>query len=342
MTEEKCSNLYSASRGGDLAEAERLVPKLSPRDLNKLEPNGSSALHAACSNGYREIARLLLDYGASRQLKDSEGKTPKQLATKDDIVKLFDRPEEAVNERYGIYSNSRIEWLLDNDYAEELRRALMSRGLKDRGVKKTVQKIEKAGIIEADESRENKLTRFYLNEASEKNDPTLLLKVYTIQGPFFTNFNYFMAEGNKRKMFKKLRHKWSGYYTGLIMKNPALERFRFPGRTYRGMLLSEKDLQQYKLNTALTNKAFQSTSKSRIVASNFAHKQRRPNLGEVPAIIHYTFINSSSALDISSISEYPDEEEVLMLPGTCFRVAQINRNNIEFEIYLQEIDIRFI
>ncbi|CAF3114189.1 unnamed protein product [Rotaria socialis] len=106
----------------------------------------------------------------------------------------------------------------------------------------------------------------------------------------------------------------------------------------RGILISQEDLQKYEIGVASANKAFQSTSKSRGVPSNFAHKRTR-NPDEGPIIIVYTFFDSKSTLDITSISIYPDEEEVLMLPSTYFTVHRILRNKTEYEAHLLQLSI---
>ncbi|CAF2782917.1 unnamed protein product [Rotaria sp. Silwood2] len=336
MTTTNSSELFRACHDGDVATVKRLLPLTSLDALNRLESNGSSCLHVACDNGHLEIVRLLLDYGSSRRIKDSKGHIPLDLVKTKEISELFPRPEEAAAERYGVNPMNQVEWLLDQDYAESLARAIAWGCIKDRGIKKAVKKMEQAGILDDNQSKENKLVRFYLNEAVEKNDPTFFLKIYTIEGPFFSDFNQYMAEGSRKKVYKKLCGKWSGYYIGVILKNPSLERYHFSGITYRGMQITLKDLEKYKIGFALTNKAFQSTSKLRKVAVHFARREK-PRLESVRIIIVYSILDPKSGLDISSISEYPDEEEVLMVPGTCFKVVHVDKSGPEYEAHLRQL-----
>ncbi|CAF1128521.1 unnamed protein product [Rotaria sordida] len=330
------SELFRACRDGDVTTVERLLPLTSTDILNRLEPNGSSCLHVACANDHLEIVRLLLDYGSSRQIRDNNGHIPLDLVKTKEITELFPRPDAAAAERYGVNPTKQIEWLLGQDYAEALTRAIAWGCVKDRGIKKTVKKIKKAGILNDDESKESKLVKFYLNEAIEKNDPTFFLKIYTIEGPFFSNFNRYMTEGSRKQVYKKLCGKWSGYYTGAIMNNPALKCYRFSGITYRGMQITLKDFEKYKVGVALTNKAFQSTSKLRKIALHFAHREQ-PRLECVRIIIVYLIVDPKSGLDISSISEYPDEEEVLMVPGTCFKVTHVDKSGPVCEAHLRQL-----
>ncbi|CAF4604711.1 unnamed protein product [Rotaria sp. Silwood1] len=336
MSATNSSELFCACRDGDIAIVERLLPLTPPDVLNRLEPNGSSCLHVACANGHLEIVRLLLEYGSSRRTRDSNGHVPLDLVKKKEIAKLFPRSEEAAAQRYGINPMNQVEWLLDQDYAESLARAIAWGCIKDRGIKKTVKKIEKAGVLDYDESKESKLVKFYLNQAVEKNDPKFFLKIYTIEARFFSNFNLYMAEGSRKQVYEKLCGKWSGYYTGVIMKNPALQCYYYSGITYRGMQITLKDLEKYKVGVALTNKTFQSTSKLRKVAEHFAHREK-PRLESVRIIIVYLIVDQKSGLDISSISEYPDEEEVLMVPGTCFKVVHVDKSGSVCEAQLRQL-----
>ena len=56
------SDIYKVCRHGDIDLAQVLI-KISPddTDINRLELNGSTALHIACSKGYTHIIRVLLN-----------------------------------------------------------------------------------------------------------------------------------------------------------------------------------------------------------------------------------------------------------------------------------------
>ena len=52
-------------------------------DVNKKNKNGNTPLHLAIQIGNHDIIKLLLDNGASIIIKNKQGKTPYDFATKD-------------------------------------------------------------------------------------------------------------------------------------------------------------------------------------------------------------------------------------------------------------------
>jgi len=51
--------------------------------------NGSTPLHEASSGGSLEVTRLLLSHGANVDEQDSDGRTPFQVASSDELRKLL-------------------------------------------------------------------------------------------------------------------------------------------------------------------------------------------------------------------------------------------------------------
>jgi hypothetical protein len=352
MAKKNESELYCACRDGDLGTVRRLIPRTSNNNLTSLESNGSTCLHAAASNGHKEIVELIINHGVPRRIYDKDYRTPLDLAQTEEIRRYFRRSEEDAQERFSkkstlqttwrvdknaVQNNSpSTDWLFGEDIAEEYSRAVEWGSIKNRGIEKTMRKFEKYGMIPTDESKESKLLRFYFNEAREKNDPTFLLKAYTVESPFYKYLNEYMATGGKSKVFAKLRGQWSGYYTGAIVKSPALDPYRFRGITYRGMEVVPQEIEQYHIGGVLTNKAFQSTSKEIQVAYRFACRER-PTPGKVPLLLIYDIVDRRSAIDITRLSEYQDEEEVLLVPGTLFRVDDIDKSRTPFKIQLRQL-----
>jgi ankyrin repeat protein len=67
---------------------------LKSADVNIQDEDGVSALMAAAAKGHEHIVALLLEKGANPQLKNSDGKTARQLAEAkhfDAITTLFDK-----------------------------------------------------------------------------------------------------------------------------------------------------------------------------------------------------------------------------------------------------------
>jgi len=331
------SDLYMACRNGDIATVQRLLPVTPLKILNRLEPNGSTCLHAASYHGHKEIVRLLLAYGASRRVINRYGCSPLDEAKTQEIADLFPRTAEASRKRFSDSPAQQPEWQFDEDQAEYFARASHWGCIKDRGVKKTIEKVEKSHALQDDHDEAIKIVQSHFNDARETNDPIYLLKAYTVESQFYKRLNHEMASGNRRQVFKKLCKKWTGYYTGIIAKNPAFERFRFSGQTYRGMQINPSDYEQYRVGVALANKSFQSTSKSWKIANGFACPSK-PTPGKLSVIIIFTILDRKSALSIEEISEYQNEEEVLIVPGTLFIVTNVNQDEIPYEIELRQLD----
>jgi len=337
MATPNVSELYLACRNGDIPTVERLLVVTPLRTLNRLEPNGSTCLHAACYHGHKEIVRLLLEHGACRRVINRYGCTPLDEAKTQEIIELFPRSAEAARKRFSDSPAQQPEWQFEEDYAESYSRAIHWGCIKDRGIKKTIKKIRKAHAIEDDGHPSTEVVQNYFKDALETNNPILLLKAYTAESQFYKRLNHEMASGNRRQVFEKLRRKWTGYYTGIIVKNPAFEPYRFSGQTYRGMEITPADYAQYKIGVALANKSFQSTSKSWKIAKGFSCPSE-PKPGRIPVIIIFTITDRRSALSIEEISDFQYEEEVLIVPGTLFIVNNINQTEVPHEIELRQLE----
>lgn len=61
---------------------------------NSLQQLGLTPLHEASSNGHGAIVSLLLAQGANQNEKDFNGKTPREVAANEEIVKIFDNLNE--------------------------------------------------------------------------------------------------------------------------------------------------------------------------------------------------------------------------------------------------------
>jgi len=330
------SDLYLACRNGDIATVQHLLPGTSIQILNRLEPNGSTCLHAASHNGHKDIVRLLLAHGACRRVVNKYGCTALDEAKTQDVADLFPRTNEASRKRFSDSPAQQPEWQFSQNSAESFSRALHWNCVKDRGIKKTVKKIRKAHVIDDGEDEAANIVQNYFNEALETKNPICLLKAYTVESQFYKRLNREMASGNDRQVFIKLCKKWTGYYTGIIVKNPAFEHYRYSGETYRGMQITPADYQQYKVGVALSNKSFQSTSKSWKIAHGFACPST-PTPGRLSVVLIFTIVDRRSALSIEEISEFQNEEEVLIVPGTLFIVKHINQSETPYEVEVEQI-----
>ncbi|CAF3966783.1 unnamed protein product [Rotaria sp. Silwood1] len=60
----EASKFYWACRNGDIETVRQILSQSDYNEINRLEPNGSTALHAAVYYGRTEVVRILLrEYG---------------------------------------------------------------------------------------------------------------------------------------------------------------------------------------------------------------------------------------------------------------------------------------
>jgi hypothetical protein len=89
----EASKFYIACRDGDIETVKEMLPTIPYDQLNQLEPNGSTPLHAATYFGHLNIVRLLLhEYGCQRHLRNHRGFTAYEEAQTDEIRQLYHRP----------------------------------------------------------------------------------------------------------------------------------------------------------------------------------------------------------------------------------------------------------
>ena len=88
--EGKANDFYRACQTGDLEFARKLIASNAYVDINRLEPNGSTALHAASHVGHPDIVRLLLhQYGVMRHRRNQHGLTAYEESANDEIRQLW-------------------------------------------------------------------------------------------------------------------------------------------------------------------------------------------------------------------------------------------------------------
>ncbi|CAF1113312.1 unnamed protein product [Rotaria sordida] len=170
-----------------------------------------------------------------------------------------------------------------------------------------------------------------LLKAEQTNDIKYLIRAYTAETDFYKVLNTCHAQLSSRRYTEEERETWFVKFGKTLHKSEQLDKYRWMGTTYRGLFVTNKDLDQYKVGDYIVNKAFLSTSKSRQIAEKFISISSTDKLA---IICVYHLKKDEYVLDISSISEFPEEEEVLILPNACFKVERINRQIYPIEIEL--------
>lgn len=179
----------------------------------------------------------------------------------------------------------------------------------------------------------------YFNEALEHDDPTPLLQAYTEKTHFVTQINEDLAQdGSHFRFLYSFSQMTHGYhdnqpperlcpfiYAAILCHHHQLQQYRhFTGTTYRGMMCNQTDLEQYRSAKSILTKTFLSSSIQLEVAQQFL-KNDSTNKHKVICI--YKIIDPSIALDLHTISVYPHEHEILILPFSTFTITNIHIDN---------------
>ncbi|CAF4133807.1 unnamed protein product [Rotaria sp. Silwood2] len=107
---------------------------------------------------------------------------------------------------------------------------------------------------------------------------------------------------------------------------------------YRGLILTNEQLQEYIDNRLLCFTAFTSTSVNRKKAAQFGNTLLIINLD---VVCHYTSgVILARGANISSLSDFPDEEEFLIWPGTAFSFGHYEYDDAHHKhlIYITAVD----
>ena len=321
------SAFYLACRNGDLDTVEQMLPILTLDEINQIEPNGSTSLHAACYYNHPQIVKLLLDYGALRSTRNSHGCTAFDEATTEQVKELFPRPFEAAQARFStaISLEKAVEWasLEYGRYGWWYKQYLSDTNM-DRAVD---------GIMTDERFHDTSSTHkieYSLEKARRTQDPKWLIQAYSAELSFCHAINKILALDILRwSREPSVLEKFSSF-VGVLLHHDTLTKYRYTGKCYRGMKLSTEDFEEnYKIGQNLLVKPFISTSKCRHISEKFATGS---SISSRPLSVLCIFTipdrtrsyDDNVALDISSISEYPWEEEVLILPFTSLEVRSIN------------------
>ncbi|CAF1460697.1 unnamed protein product [Rotaria sp. Silwood1] len=329
----KCSDLYLACRNNKITEVENLLEKIERQDIDRVEPNGSTALHAASYHGHVEIVKLLLEAGADRTIQNKYNNLPFDEAKNDEIKKLFFRIPTSSRL---VSDTGAVEWqLIDDDdildkAAEE--RKIIKSLYSTNSIAKMFERIEKNYISKSlvHFNRIEQIKRFF-RRAIEEENPLWIIKAYTAETDFYKVFNKELAGGGNKCLSERR------YIIALLSHHPKLDEFSFIGMSYRTMQMTDDDLRKYQVGCSLMTKSFLSSSIEEKLAVLFLYQQElaRKESGENDRLksdgkkikqwvmCTYQIKHRRTALYIENTSQYAMEGEILIMPYTVFRVKKM-------------------
>ncbi|CAF1592613.1 unnamed protein product [Rotaria sp. Silwood1] len=375
--------LYNLCKKNEIDNVRNILQTIDNRNIiNKNHPStGSTCLHVACYYGHREVVSILLDYGALRSVRNlAYNLTPYEETGRDDIKQLLLQQKQFCSNNDYNY----IEWSMIGDDLLEKRRQfrhiidlykdydnehLISKLLVEvihyyldeylTNQYNNTENLEHQTIL-----KQIKIIQECFKEAIEKQDYlTYFIKAYTLTTCFFEELNKHLALYIS-DCFDKTRYFLSNYrlvnclshIVTLLIYHPNLPQYHFQGVCYRGMRITQNDLDQYQLNQHFLNRSFLSTSIDHRVAEMFAGEDQQSHMRhtyqshrplQYSCLCKYLIKQNSTAINIQSLSTRPDEKEILILPFSVFKVIGIKRNyldnptaSISIEIELEEYEDR--
>ena len=354
-----CSDIYMACRHNKLVEVQRLLENMTLDEVDRVEVNGSTALHTASYHGHYEVVKVLLKAGADRAIANQYQCLPFDEARNDDIKELFLR---SPNSNRFVSSTGSIAWeLMDEDVLEkamEERQIIKSSYDNVTGttsVEKMFEKIEKNYITKGLTTIDGiEHIRRYFQKATQERDPQWIIKAYTAETDFYKVLNTEIAAGASQYQNERR------YIIALLTHHPLLEKLSFIGTAYRVVCINHDTLEKYRVDYLLMTKSFLSSSIDRKVAEMFLCRQesaqsqygtmeRTKVTGKVIkswVVCKYDIRHQRTGLYIENSSQYANEGEILIMPYSVFKVKKVQQVKASFlpddrlmtEIELQECD----
>ena len=127
----------------------------------------------------------------------------------------------------------------------------------------------------------------------------------------------------------------------LLLYHPQFKELNFIGTVYRGFPLDKSKFSHYTDGACFITTTWLSSSKDRRVAEMFSGQDNGfLGVDKLSIICIYNIKNEDrTALNIAKYSQFPGEEEILILPYSCFRITRIVLSNQQqhVEIYFDEL-----
>jgi hypothetical protein len=369
----KASNFYFLCKDGKIDEVRQILnDEASPSidQLNELQPNGSTPLHAATYYNHLEIVKLLLEHDCPRTTLNRYRNTAHDEAQTDEMKQLFMRsnsidrfhetntadaismffPEEDVESvnasatvnyvhlfrteseisEYSLNQQTTAMWLGFYNWFTHTFRKLIERNDFRVDAFDLINHPDFQQFLKRNLADPEKYTKTMkaVNEAKQRNSIEPLITLYTSENAgFYRAFNHLLIQSSTNTEISE--HQCDRYIIEFHLRHQELKERAFTGKVYRGGTIPIDDLviYQHALDTQPTGvlgfKSFTSTSRDPLVALNFA--LRTPaNANEKHVLFIFEIMEVSPTIfAVSDISEYPQEQEVLILPGNLFIVTKI-------------------
>ncbi|CAF1355738.1 unnamed protein product [Didymodactylos carnosus] len=374
------SEFYWACRNGEAERVKELLQTIPYDDLNRLEPNGSTPLHAASYAGQAEVVRLLsYERGCRRDRLNLHGLTAYEEAASEEIRQLFHRPngknrfceDESDNEPlasqiFKVTTKEEAEG--DDDVDDDFVGDQWVADLRSKDQIEDAKQFDAA----AKAISQSKITMAVAKMLDKENDlhtwmndvRTLIHHEVTEAHPEFEKCISLLEKGLKEKRPEPLLrlytletpfYKALATYSSIPLTLPLyglldkLKPRHFHGTSYRGLKMTSEDLRPYrwalKKKGTVSTQTFCSTSLDRSVAERFAgtstdEKQSVLMIFTFPTKCDTAINLGKLSEKLPCISEYEDEAEVLVLASTLFIVNQMDTEARPMTVHLENVEVK--
>ena len=339
LANDQHSPFYRACREGDEEAVKKYLPEMRIRDIVRHENNDDTPLHVAAHNGHERIVKLLLDYGCRRSPRDRLGRTPYEVAKTPSIKNLFMRrlPEQRFNAEM-----IRAEWTSDNfdgiwkNMLNPIRLfELTDVSEKDRAARQNCVLDWAKKVVEAENENERCEVLRLLQKSFEDDDAAPILEAYTMETSFYKQLNKALAEVPVNNEDSQLDMHPALIIARTIFRSAYYGRHttNFSGRLYRAVNYDSEDIKNYEDHVnkgPFKTKSFWSTSKDCKCAEKLLN-----NNYNVMLIMDSRDKRSRRTLELKELSDFPHEDEVLIVPLTYMQVKSVKKGTDDkYEINL--------
>ncbi|CAF0951646.1 unnamed protein product [Adineta steineri] len=352
MTE--TSDFYNACAANDIPRIKFHLAHMSSNEINRVEPNGSTALHVACYHHNAGAVYLLLRFGALGSIKNKHGLTAFEETTSLRIKQLF----------LGTGHTSWIEWTFVDPPTREMKQMFdfaLKSAFHTWGLSFILDYLHiyyaRRHVSKALSTSMEKLEQYFIDaRTSASLFPVITAYTTTLRFDKVVNQHCIEVLPGLLQANGKPGNTLATSIFYLIASfnyDPMLRpNYAYTGRVYRGLTLSLDYIQTYKKGELVVNRPFISTSKEIEVANIFAgvgeckHFRKMNSIDKFQQFsVRLTYeINrrETRAISIANMSKFEDaENEILLMPLSTFRIIDIHRHPKQplYDIKLEDCDL---
>jgi len=358
-----CSNLYNSCENNQIKNYFNLNHNI--KTINRIGPYGNTTLRIATFYGYKKVLQVLLTNTAFKSLQNNLYNTTLYDESRiDEIKKLFQKQSNLFSSHEDIQDYDYIEWSVNDanliqkrkDFREQIDLYKTYDNQHHLITKLLIEIIEyylNEYLIQQEQfSKEEtqNIENYFKKAIEEQNYLKYFIKAYTLTNNFYRVLNkhlalyilhYFDPSSYSSLQTKHRLINCLVHIVTLLINHPDINKYKYNGITYRGLLMKESDLKCYSIGNYILNRSFVSTSKNRSIAQLFADNSSHDHsLAQVSVLLKYTIKRKQTGIDIEHLSMVPDEEEVLILPFSVFQIKdRIESCSIMSSLMSIEIDL---